>query len=1162
MEKESTAPPRQGEDTPPGAPVPAKSCYVVGIGASAGGLEPLEHVFTALPADCNLSFVVIMHLPAEGPSFLVDFLKRYTAMEVVTAEEGMPLRPNTVHVIPPGRELSVKNGLLQLKAPDRPAGTRHPIDGFLASLAEDKGGLAIGVILSGFGLDGAHGARRIREGGGIVIVQDPESATNPPMPRNAIATGVADLVLPAEEIAAKIAEIARGHCRLPQQACLTTTFDEELQGIFDVVKVKTGHDFSSYKRSTVLRRIERRMTVNEAGGIRKYMAILEENPQEAQALCQEILIGVTSFFRDPEAFEVLEREVIPHLFADRDPQEPVRIWHPGCATGEEAYSVAMLVREYLEKEGKNARVQLFATDIDDVAVSRARSGLYPDGIAAELGDERLKRFFTRSDGHWQVRKELREMILFAHHSLIKDPPFSRLDLLVCRNFLIYLDAEMQKRLITLFHMVLKPGAFLFLGAAETAGRDSELFSPLDKKWKIFRRLENKRGTETFFPFASSAARKLPRGPLTRQPGGSPEPGPGATAERLLMERYSPPCVVVNEKYEVLHVTSRTRRYLEVPVGEPTMDLLRMAREELRPALRAAIYKALAEHKQVAFRGVRVTVESGETAVNVFAEPLAADSSCGKLVLVVLEPAPSPAPAPLPADGEAVAGDETSKEMLISQLEEQLRITHEQLQATMEQLETSNEGFMSANEELMSINEEFQSTNEELQSTNEELETSKEELQALNEELVTVNAELQGKVEELNQATSDMENLFASSEIAAIFLDRQLTIKRFSPAMAAIFNLIRADIGRPFRHLAGTIDWSGLPEDARQVLEKLVPVEREVTSLEDGRCFIMRVLPYRTVEGKVVGIVVTLVDITERKRMEDANARLAALVESSDDAIIAKDLKGRILSWNAGAERLFGYRADEIIGKPINLLIPPELREMEEEILKLLAAGERIEQFDTVRLTKDGRSVEVSVTASPIKDSQGLIIGASKIARDVTERKQAEEAVRRAKDEWERTFDSVPDLIAILDDRHRITRINRAMAEKLGVSPRECIGQTCYMEVHGAEAPPEICPHVQTLADGREHAAELHESHLGGDFLVSTTPLLDDQGRMVGAVHVARDITERKRVEEELRNHVEELERFNAASVGRELRMIELKKEVNSLCARMGEPPPYSLEFEE
>lgn len=972
------------------AHAPERPCLVVGIGASSGGQGALEQLFAAVPADCGLSFVVVMHIPPDGPSFLAEMLGRYTTMDVVTAEEGMGLAPNRVHVIPAGRELAVSGGRLRLEEPGKGSRAHHPVDRLFRSLAAELKEHAIAVLLSGAGTDGAEGMMAVRAAGGTSIVQEPRLAINPSMPRSAIATGAADFILPAEAIPEKIAEIAHGTCSLIPSACRVATLDEELGTLFSIVKVQTGHDFSSYKSNTVMRRIERRMTVNETGGIRRYIALLESNPQEAHALAQDILIGVTCFFRDPEAFATIRQTVLPQLFAGRDPDDPVRIWHACCATGEEVYSMAFLIREYLDEHRLDVKVQLFATDIDEAAIAQARAGLYGDEIEENVGEERLKTFFTRTDNRWQVVKPVREMIIFAHHSLIKNPPFSRLDLLVCRNFLIYLNPDMQKRLMTLFHQVLKTGGFLFLGSSETVGRHSDLFTFVDKKWKIFARREGGRRPDTLFPFTTPVRIAPGRTPFPRS-ADTLEPSPGGAAEKLLLERYSPPCVVVNEKYEVVHVSTRMGRYLEVPVGEPTRDLLRMSREELRPALRAAIYKCFTEEKEVVFRGVKVGAGGDETAVNVLVEPLKAHTSAERLAMVLFEPVP-PAPSSVPVSPEeAPIGDETSRDMLVRQLEEQLRITHEQLQATTEQLESSNAGFLSANEELISMNEEFQSANEELQSTNEELETSKEELQALNEELITVNAELHGKVEELNEATSDMENLLTSSEIATIFLDRQLTIKRFSPAMAAIFNLIPADIGRPFRHLAGTIDWSGLPRDAETVLGKLVPVEREVLAVENGRCCLMRVLPYRTTDGKVDGIVVTLIDITERKRMEDA--------------------------------------------------------------------------------------------------------------------------LLRAKKEWERTFDSVPDLIAIMDDRHRIVRANRAMAERLGVTPEACIGRLCYNSVHGADEPPGSCPHIMTLADGREHKVEVHEERLGGDFLITTTPLLDEGGQMIGTVHVARDITERKRAEE-------------------------------------------------
>ncbi len=768
----------------------------------------------------------------------------------------------------------------------------------------------------------------------------------------------------------------------------------------------------------------------------------------------------------------------------------------------------MLVREHLKKEKLNTGVKIFATDIDEAAVAQARSGCYTGDIVMDVGEERLNNFFTWSRGHWQTVKDLREMILFANHSIIKDPPFSRLDLLVCRNFLIYLNPDMQKRLISLFHLALKPGGFLFLGASETVGQNSELFTPVNKKWKIYQRRESCRREDIFLPF-TAPVRKPGRGITPRLPAGLESPAPGAAAERILLERYSPPCVVVNERYEVLHISSRTRPYLEVPVGEPTTDILKMAGETLRPALRAAIYKSFAEKKPVLFQGVRLTNEERETNINVLVEPLIAHPSYGNLALVILEVPSATDSSPditrNPSDKEALPEDEFSRETLIRQLEEQLRITHEQLRFTTEQLEASNDGFMAANEDLMSINEEFQSANEELQSTNEELEASKEELQALNEELATVNAELQGNIEELNQSNSDMENHFASSGVATIFLDRNLTIKRFSPAMAAVLNLIPADIGRPFRHLSGTIDWSDFQRDTLEVMEKLVPIEREVASLEDGRHFIMRILPYRSLQGDIDGIVVTLVDITELRRAEDEIRSAALFPQENPSPVLRIRRDGTILFANRSAERLLSQWRTTF-GRDI----PDHFcRCIEDALADGITREHEIES--------DGRDISFNVVPLPERNYVNLY------GRDITKRKQAEEAAYRVKEDWERTFDSVPDMISIIDNQHRVVRVNKATAKRLGLKPEDCIGLPCYEAVHGTSGPPRFCPHTRTIEDGSEHILELHEERLGGDFVVTTTPLLDKNGKSIGSVHIARDITERKRMEDALRKAHDELE---------------------------------------
>ncbi|HKK01981.1 MAG TPA: chemotaxis protein CheB, partial [Desulfuromonadales bacterium] len=541
---------------------------VVGIGTSAGGQDALEQFFATIPAESGLAFVVIMHLPPEAPSFLAEMLSRCISMEVVTIEDGMRYRPDTVYVIQAGKVLTLKNGRFLLKELPSPLEAFHPVDRFFDSLASEFGRRAVAVILSGGGTDGAVGAKAIGEAGGIVLAQAPDTATNPSMPLNAIATGAVDLILPAEELADNIAGMVRGTSSL--QAFQTTTLDEDIAALLAVVTARTGHDFSSYKKNTVIRRIERRMAVHEMTEIKDYLAFMESDEPEAHALGQEILIGVTSFFRDQEAFEILSKKILPRLFENRSSLEPVRIWHACCATGEEVYSTAILIQEYLLEHKTTAKVQIFATDIDERAIAQARAGLYGGEIRASLSEERLKAFFTRVDGRLQVAKPLREMVVFASHNLIKDPPFSRLDLLVCRNFLIYLNSDMQKRLFSIFHQALRPRRILFLGTAETAGQHSELFVPIDKKWKIYERLDGNHDAGSK-PLLATQVYRLPHHPGLPAPPPSGELKPGQLAEKRIIDRYAPPCMVVNENYQVVHVSTRADQFLKVPVGEPTRD---------------------------------------------------------------------------------------------------------------------------------------------------------------------------------------------------------------------------------------------------------------------------------------------------------------------------------------------------------------------------------------------------------------------------------------------------------------------------------------------------------------------------------------------------------------------------------------------------------------
>jgi two-component system CheB/CheR fusion protein len=1111
-------------------PLERQPFFVVGLGASAGGLETLEQFFSNMPPDSGMAFVVVVHLDPTHKTLLPELLARYTRMEVCPVEEGMAVEPNMVYVIPANRDMTVNGCQFHLEEPQAPRGMRHTIDVFLRSLAADMEENAIAVILSGTGTDGTQGVKAVKEVGGFVVVQEESTAKYPGMPQSAIATGVVDLILPTKLIPDKILELAQRSTLLARrkEAEPAKHAAEELKAIFRIVNSRTGHDFSSYKTSTIIRRIERRMAVNDIIDIRDYIRFLKEKPDESKALFKEFLIGVTSFFRDPEAFEALEKRVIPQLFEDRDPDDPLRIWMAGCATGEEAYSIGMLIREYSREQRLDLKVQIFATDIDGEAVDFARAGRFPDSIGADVTPERLRTFFKKTDSTYQVVKPLREMIVFAQHNLIKDPPFSRLDLLVCRNLLIYLNPELQKRILPLFAQAIKPTGHLFLGSSETVGGFTDLFLPLDKKWKIFQRRETGRRLGIEFPFAPQRS-PIPEGePVQtyREVGISP----GILAEKTLMQRYSPPCVVINEKFEVVYFSTRTSRYLEPPVGEPSQNILKMAKEDLRPALRAAVHKALTEQQTAIYKGLKIITETGAETLDLRVEPITTPPSAKGLALVIFEPtgtvqlaAPVTAEKPEPPEE-----DESSTDLMVQQLEEQLRITNEQLQSTTERMETSNEELKSSNEELMSMNEEFQSTNE-------ELETSKEELQALNEELVTVNAELQNKVDELGQTNSDLQNFLSSTDIATIFLDRQFRVKRFSPAMAKLFNLISGDIGRPLQHFAGTINYPDLEKDAEKVLEKLTPIEREVSAPDRKHHYLVRVLPYRTMEDVIDGVVVTFVDFTERKRVEETRDRLASIVENSTDAIIGKTMEGKIISWNRGAEQMYGYTSGEAIGKNISFIAPPEKNNELAGILGKLKKGERVEHMETVRRCKDGRLIDVSLVVSPILDEGGRVVGASSISRDITDRKEMEKALREsAKEERARAaelkaiMEAVPAAVLVSHDPQcRIITGNQAAYQLLRMPPGSNTSKSnpdapaAHFRIFhdGQELPAEKLP-LQMAAASGEPILDFDEEILfeNGDRVSvygNAVPLKDSSGKPAGVVAAFVDITPRVQAEEEI-----------------------------------------------
>ena len=836
---------------PAGVPFP-----IVGIGASAGGLEALEQFLRGVPKGSGMAFVIIQHLDPTHKGIMDELLQRATDMRVMEVRDETTIRPDCVYLIPPNKDMSILHGVLHLLKPVAARGLRLPIDFFLRSLAQDRQDHSIDVILSGMGSDGTLGLRAIKEKAGVVLVQEPATAKFESMPRSAIDAGLADIVAPAAELAGKILTYL-------QRAPLITRTEirPEDKGLSALGKVvillrnHSGNDFSFYKRNTLYRRIERRMGLHQIGKMAAYVRYLQENSQELDLLFKELLIGVTNFFRDPAAWEHLCKHALPTLLASRSPGQALRAWVPGCSTGEEAYSLAIVLKEAVEalRPRRKITIQIFATDLDRNAIDKARSGFFLANIASDLSEARLKRFFTKEDHGYRVRKEIREMVIFAPQNLIMDPPFTKLDILSCRNLLIYLSSEVQKKLIPLFHYSLTPGGILFQGSAETVGDFTDLFAPMGGASRTYWRKESVlRSEPVSFPSSFSAG---PPTSFEARPSGRPPASLQSLAEELIVQEYAPPAVLVSDQGDLLYVSGRTGKYLEPAAGKANLNIFAMAREGLRYELSDGFQKALRKKERVVLRGLKVGTNGGTQFVDVSLQQLDKPGPLQGLVMIVF----TDVPAPLPAPTASRSSGPVARSPRIAELEQELLHVKGEAPATHEEMQTSQEEFRSANEEL-------QSTNEELQSTNEELTTSKEEMQSMNEELQTVNSELQLKVDELSQASNDMKNLLDSTDIATLFLDKQLKVRRFTPQTANIIKLIPGDAGRPITDLASNLRYPELTEDARGVLHKLVAVEKPIAAL-DGRWFSVRIMPYRTLDDRIDGVVITFANISVSKTLE-------------------------------------------------------------------------------------------------------------------------------------------------------------------------------------------------------------------------------------------------------------------------------------------------------
>ena len=904
---------------------------VVGIGASAGGLEAMEEFFQHMPPSSGMAFVVVSHQHAGHVSLLPGLLSKCTAMPVAEAVDGMVVEPNRVYLAPGGTNLAILHGRLQLMEPAPQERVPLPIDYFFRSLAEDRKRGAVGIILSGTGTDGTLGLRAIKAESGMTMAQDPQAAKYQGMPRSAIAAGVVDVVRPAGQMSEPVLAYARTLTKpgllLPEQDA-----DQTLQKIFLLLRDRTGNDFAVYKANTIQRRIERRMNVHQIENLKQYLRFVLTNPHELDALFQELLIGVTSFFRDQPAFDVLAEKGLPLLVEGKPEGATLRVWVAGCSTGEEAYSLAILIHEYLLQKKLRLKVQIFASDLDSRAIETARTGLYPIGIAGDIAHDRLQRFFTQEDSNYRVKKEIRDLVVFATHNILTDAPFTKLDLLSCRNLLIYLDAEAQQKLFPLFHYALKPNGILFLGSSETIGGFERLYSVIDRKWKLFRRTEEpgtfprlERFPGGLMKEMAEARAHLDLSPGTTRPASIPD-----LIQQLLVARFAPAAVVVNERGEVVYIHGHTGAYLQPPPGPPTTHLAEMAREGLEHDLATALHQALGREDEVVRRGVRVKANGDFIVVNLTVRKIAEPESLRGLFLVTFETVPVEKAATGKGGRVRAAAASKSEE---SGIKRELEFTRQRLQRTIEELQASNE-------ELKSANEELQSTNEELQSTNEELETAKEELQSLNEELITVNSELQGKLDALADAHDDMQNLLNSTEVASIFLDNELRIKRFTSEAKRVSNLIAIDVGRPLSDIVSKLTYERLLEDAQDVLRTLVIKEREVQAA-DGSWFFMRILPYRTAKNTIDGLVLTFLDITKIKEaervVEAARGVAASIVETVREPLLVLDGQLRVLSANESFYRTFQATPREVEQQLLYHLCDgawniPELRSMLEEIL--------------------------------------------------------------------------------------------------------------------------------------------------------------------------------------------------------------------------------------
>ncbi|MFN3150128.1 CheR family methyltransferase [Bremerella sp.] len=1090
-----------------------QSLSVIGIGASSGGLESLKKFFAGLSKSQGMSFVVVQHLMPDHDSLLPEILSKHTDLKVVAIEQGEAVQSGHVYVAPPGQDVSIQSSVFQVTPSAESRGWRHPIDYFFRSLARDQRQDAVAIILSGNGSDGTLGIREIKECGGMVMVQHPHEAGYDSMPLNAIETGQADYVQPVAELAKSLESYVEHNSLFDDSTIDPAQFLAELEEIQHVLHFHAEYDFRNYKHTTLLRRVQRRMGLAGVSHIREYVHRLKDRPEEVEALAQDLLICVTQFLRNTEVWEKLAELVFPKLLENRSSSEPIRVWIPGCATGEEAYTMAMMLSDAIA-EKRDVRIQIFATDISNHALKTARAGIYPETIAADIKPEWARKYFTREGDVYRVSKSIREMVVFAAHDLKGDPSFFRLDLISCRNLLIYLEPEAQANILRKFHFALNPEGFLLLGNSETAGRFDQGFEPIDAHARIFQRSTDAAANDFSLATPMSPKRVAPRRPNFRRPQ---PPSLRELAAEMFWKSTGAVVLILNEKLQPVFVGGSGDRFLKIPEGEQRYTVYELVRPGLHLKLRAAIGR-LDSASEASFDRAKVNQADGSSMnVRGNVRRITDPESQQRLIFIRLEQDGASKPSEFHSNSSSepaslVTAD--SQEELVKTLERELLETREELSHTIEQLEQANEELRASHEEAMSVNEE-------LQSGTEELEASREELQSLNEELTTLNVQLEDKLSELESTNNDLDNLISSTRIAVVFLDTEFRVRNFTPEAIDLFSLIRTDIGRPISDLAHKFTDGSFLDDAREVLKSLTMVEREVKA-EQGKIFARRLLPYRTHDNRIEGVVATFQDITQLKDTQELldlqRTQLSLVADAMPVLLAYVDKNQRYQFANASYEKWFGIPVDEVIGKPIWEVVGEKAYELARDKIDTVLKGERV-AWDSELPYRHGPSRFVHVEYIPHFDTTGEVVGYYALIQDISKRYEAEQLLHESEARFRDLADNIAQLAWICEKLGDVTWYNRRWYEFTG-QDFEHAKIRGWADVHHPD-------HIERVKDKIAECAQREEvwedtfplrRHDGVYrwFLSRAVPIRDEHGHVIRWFGTNTDITEQMELEQALK----------------------------------------------